>query len=91
MPRDRLLFKYKGDGGEFLNRIPARDLYESDRHLLSDDDLLVLAESPLYEARNEADEQVARAERRVEKEATDAAASGAAGVTVAGADRPAKK
>lgn len=71
MPRDRLLFKYLGNGDEFLNRIPARDLHESDRDLLTDEDMVTLAESPLYSARNDADEVVAVAEKRVAKAGSD--------------------
>jgi hypothetical protein len=94
MPRDKLLFKFVGemnpDGtpAEFHSGIPARDLHESDRALLTDEHLVTLAASPLYEARNEAPQEAARAERRIDKEAATSAPAEAVSVTVA--DAPAK-
>jgi hypothetical protein len=85
MPRDKLLFKFVGemnpDGtpAEFHSGIPARDLHESDRALLADEHLVTLAASPLYEARNEAGEIAAKAERRIDREAEAAPAPVAAG------------
>ena len=67
MPKDKLLFKYQGDGSEFLNRIPARDLHESDRAALTDEDLALLAASPLYEARNDAPADAEKAAKRAAK------------------------
>lgn len=67
MPRDRLLFKYVGDGSEFHEGIPARDLRESDRARLTDEQMVTLAASKLYQPRNDADEEVAEAEQRIER------------------------
>lgn len=39
---------YKGDGSEFLNDIPARDLSDEDWALLSDEQKRLVDASPLY-------------------------------------------
>ena len=65
MPRDRLLFKYLSDGSEFHEGIPARDLYESDRASLTDEQMVTLGGSRIYQARNDAPDEVAAAEERV--------------------------
>lgn len=72
MPRgDRLLFKYVGDGDQRHHGIPMRDLYESDRGALTDEHLVTLGASAIYRPRNDADEEVAAAEQRVEPPADD--------------------
>jgi hypothetical protein len=97
MPRDKLLFKFVGemnpDGtpAEFHSGIPARDLHESDRALLTDEHLVTLAASPLYEARNEAPQEAARGEKRVEREADASAPPEAVSVTVAEAPKAESK
>jgi hypothetical protein len=65
--RDRLLFKYTGENGEHYMGIPARDLYESDRASLSDEQMATLGMSAFYRPRNDADEAVAAATKRVER------------------------
>lgn len=65
--RDRLLFKYTGENGEHLMGIPTRDIMESDRHWLSDEQIALLGQASFYRPRNDADEAVAQATRRVER------------------------
>jgi hypothetical protein len=66
MPRDRLLFKFTGDGSEFHPGIPQRDLRESDKAWLTDADLVVLAASPIYTARNDAEDEAIEAAERIQ-------------------------
>jgi uncharacterized protein (UPF0254 family) len=69
MPRgDKIMFKYTGDGSEFHNGVPARDILESDLDALTDEQKVTLAGSAVYSARNDADEVAAAAAKRVEKE-----------------------
>lgn len=65
MARDRLLFKYVGDGTEFHEGIPMRDIRESDRPDLTDEHLVTLAASRVYRARNDADEEAEAAAERL--------------------------
>ena len=67
MPRDRLLFKYTGEAGEHLMGIPQRDIMESDRHWLSDEQMVLLGQAAFYRPRNDADEAVEEATHRVER------------------------
>lgn len=67
--------KYKGDGSEFHNGIPAADLSEEDFAGLTDEQKATLAASPLYELRRDAPKEAAAAERRVER-AAEAPAEG---------------
>lgn len=68
MPRgDRLLFKFTGDGTERHHGIPMRDILESDRDSLTDAQMVTLAASPIYSARNDADEEAEAAAKRIEK------------------------
>jgi hypothetical protein len=87
MPRgDKIMFKYTGDGSEFHNGIPARDILESDLDALTDEQKVTLAGSAVYSARNDADEVAAKAEKRIEKADLVAADT----LTVVSAPAPAK-
>lgn len=98
MARDRIFAKYTGRDpmADFLPGIAARDIMESEFHVLSDDDkarIKANADSPhaIYDLRHDAPAEVAKAEQRIEHEAVAAAPSEAVSVTVGGADKPAKK
>lgn len=68
MPRgDKILFKYTGENGEHYMGVPARDLYESDMDRLTDEQKATLGASAFYRPRNDADEEVAGATKRVER------------------------
>jgi hypothetical protein len=59
--------KYKGDGSEYLNNIPARDLTEDEFAALTDDQKVMLAESPLYDLKYDAPAEAEKAAKKVEK------------------------
>lgn len=65
--RDRILFKYTGLAGEHLMGIPQRDIMESDKHWLSDEQIALLGQAAFYRPRNDADDVVAQATKRVER------------------------
>lgn len=97
MARDRIFAKYTGRDpmADFLPGIAARDIMESEFQAISDDDkarIKANADSPhaIYDLRHDAPAEVAQAEKRVEREAAEAAPVEAVSVTVAGADKPAK-
>lgn len=70
MPRDRLMFKYTGDGSQFLNGVPQRDIMESERDRLSDEQLAALganaaSDHAIYRAYNSAMDEAEPAAKRV--------------------------
>jgi hypothetical protein len=89
MPREKLAAKFTGhpeDG--FLNGVPARDLYEAEFDALPDDVKAAIkanaeSEHAVYDLRNDAPAEAAKAERRIDKEAAAAAPPEAVSVTVA--------
>lgn len=64
--------KFKpGDGGQFHEGIPARDLSEEDWDALSDEHKATASASPLYELRGDARAEGDRAERRAARAADE--------------------
>lgn len=61
------MFKYTAEDDSHYMGIPARDLYESDMARLTDEQKATLGASAFYRPRNDADEIVAEATRRVER------------------------
>jgi hypothetical protein len=45
----KTIYRYKGDGTDYYNGVPARDLDETDVSLLTDEQRAVLDEGPLYQ------------------------------------------
>lgn len=62
--RDRILFKYIGEHDEHLMGIPQRDIMESDKHWLSDEQIALLGQAAFYRPRNDADELAEAAAKR---------------------------
>lgn len=97
MPRSKISAKYLGDGSQYFNGIPARDLSEDEFEALPDEHKALLAQTPpegvkpLYELRHDAPAEAAKAARRQASEAAEAAPPEAVSVTPAGGEGPAKK
>jgi hypothetical protein len=79
VPKDPLAYKFTGavneDGtaAEFIHGLPSRDIHRSEFEGMPDEAKAALKASPLHRAYGDADKQAAKAERRVEREAAEAA------------------
>lgn len=59
--------KYLGDGSEYHNGIPSRDLTEDEFAALTDEQQAMLAESKLYDLKHDAPAMAEKAGKRAEK------------------------